>query len=356
MRSASVEVSLNFKFLFLLLIFFYIASWTNLIAEYYQENPSLRLSNWSPPTAERRSAPDLSDRHMIDRLKWRIDQTHRYLGDRFVNSATWFDRYFNEDLKLSIPNESYVRLTTGIQKLQGDNFDPLFNFKARVHLPYFKQKFKLLVDSTSERLFDDQFTGSKTLDPQQNDQNYTLSTALRWSLFKTLRQHWVIDSGVKVRLPPKVFLRTEYQAQRELPHDWTFNFNQKLFGVINDESGGTSTFELSHPLSPRRLFKVHQRFHLTDETEELEMTHGYQYYQQIDSKKGISFGAYVFGHTEPTLEHTGWSINCQYKMNFYRPWMFFFAEPSITYPRDEHWKAQHAFSLGFETYIGHLKQ
>jgi hypothetical protein len=223
-------------------------------------------------------------------------------------------------------------------------------------LPYFKKRFKLLVDSTSERLFEDQFAGSSTIDQQNSsDKNYSLSTALRWSLIKTINQHWVIDSGVRVRFPPKAYLNTEYEAQKKLPHNWNFNFNQKLFAVINDESGGTSTFELSHPLCPKKLFKIHQRFHLTDETEELEITHGYQFYHQIDSKKALYVGAHVYGHTEPDFEHTGWGISSQYKMNIFRPWMFLFIEPNITYPRDENWKAQHAFSIGFESYIGHLK-
>ena len=355
-KSVSVGVSLNSKFTFIFTSLLLITGcWFSLQAESSLENLSLRLRYWTP-FSQIKPIQILSQLPFKDRVEWHIDESHRYLGDRFVNSATWFDRYFNEDNKLSIPNESYVRLITGIKKTQGETLGPLFAFKARVHLPYFKKKFKLLIDSTSERLFEDQFAGSTTLgQQQQTDNNYSLSTALRWSLLKTINQHWVIDSGIKVRLPPKVYLKTEYQAKRKLSHNWTFNFNQKLFGIINDESGGTSTFELSHPLGPKRLFKVHQRFHLTDKTEELEATHGYQYYQQIDAKKGFSIGAYLYGHTEPEIEHTGWAISTQYKMNIFRPWVFFFVEPSISYPRDTHWKAQHSFSLGFESYFGNLR-
>jgi hypothetical protein len=319
-------------------------------------DPSLRLRFWKPQASS--LAPSPKTTQFSSRFHKAIDQTHLALGHRFVNSARWFDRYFNRDEQLSIPNESYFRLNTAMRRIQGDGFSPQLQFKARFHLPYFKRRFKLVVDSASESLLNEEFLGKSSTEQEldrNNDKNYSLSTALRWSIFNNLKHHWVVDSGVKIKLPMKAYLRTEYQYIKHLRYGWSLLFNQKLFAVINDESGSASLLEFSHPISDNRLLKFHHHFRLTDETDDLEFTHGLTMYQSLGrANRAISYGGHFYGRTDPKVEHIGWSIYSQYRQNIFRPWMFFYFEPSISYPREEQWKAQHHFTVGFESYFGKI--
>lgn len=308
------------------------------------ENPSFNfgLHRWGP----------------VQKIKGLIDNSHSDIGKQFVNSAQWIDRYFALDQGLHHHNQSFFRITTAVQALQSEGLQPLFQVKAKVHLPHFKKRFKLIIDSATDSLLQNDEGGQNRLEQgqTQDGEDFSFTTALRWSLFSSLRQHWVIDSGVKLKSPLQAFVRTEYSYQKSLNRNWTFDFNQKLFGFINNESGGSTTFDFSKLISASRLFKVHQRLHLSDESEELELTHGYILHQTISPKKNLSLGCFVYGHTDPELEHTNWLISTEYRQNIFRPWLFFYATPSISYPRSEHWKPQHQLTLGLETFFGRFQR
>jgi hypothetical protein len=318
---------------------------------------SLRLRYWEPVSSLVSDPLEYRNR-IAEELNTAIDYTHQQVGLSFVNSATWFDQLFNNSEDFSLHNYSYIGLRTGLLWAQSEGIEPLFRIRAKVDLPYFNKKFKLVINSAKDQIFSEELYGTEDSLRAQNSTNnnsYTLSTALRWTILQARHYQLDIDTGIKATLPVKIFAKTHYEHIIPINTVWDFCFREQLFAVLNDESGTTTTFDFSRKININRLFRISQRFHFTDESEGLELSHGYTYYQLLNHGRALSYSASVSGHTDPNFEHTDFGLGIQYRQPFLRKWIQLFIEPELHYPRSENWKAQHQISFGLESLFGNPK-
>jgi hypothetical protein len=321
------------------------------------KSDSFRLKYWVPLT-QLASSPMNFSRKMNGDVNELIDFTHDRIGRVFVNASTRFDNLFNNSEDFSTQNFSYLKLRTGIVWAQSENIDPILRIRARVDLPYFKRRFKLVITSATEQFFNEELHGTEDnfrVNESVRGNDYSLSTALRWTMLQAKRYQLNFDSGVKVSFNPKVFIKARYDYLYPINSVWDFQFREQLFGVINDESGSTTSFDFNRKISERRLFNISQRLHYTDRSQGVEFSHGYSLYQILENNRAISYSCSVSGHSDPVVEHTDFGLGIQYRQPIFRSWMQLFIEPEMHYPRAYHWEPQHQITIGLESIFGNPK-
>jgi hypothetical protein len=287
-------------------------------------------------------------------FQW-MDRSHASISDQIRLSAQSFDGLFGSPDGNEKNNSSQVLSRFGILKEEGEDPSPLLRFSAKMDLPKMQRRWKLLVNSTTETFFNKSLTGTGDpfrLGESSENVSQVLTTALRWNLIQDVRQILNIDLGAKVRSSPKAYLKGNYLKRWALPLSWEIVFNQHVFGVINGDSGSSTSLDFNRPFSPDRLYRIHHRYTRLFEEHSSTWQHSHSLYQVLSKKATLALHASVSGEHKRIWKHNDIAFALQYKRNFFRPWIWGFIEPEIHHPRTRHWKRTHQITLGLETLFG----
>jgi|SaaInlStandDraft_1057018.scaffolds.fasta_scaffold01201_6 hypothetical protein len=287
-------------------------------------------------------------------FKW-LDLGHASISDQIRLSAQGFDGLFGEPEDDDLLNHSQILTRLGIQKEEGEDPSPLLRFSAKMDLPMMKKRWKLLVNSTTETFFTKRLTGSGDpfrLGESSDNENQVVTTALRWSLIKDVRQILNIDLGAKVRSTPKAYLKANYLKRWPLRNHFEMVFNQHVFGVINDDSGSSTSLDFTRNYGKNRLYRIHHRVSRIFEDDFFTSQVSHSLYQILSPKATLALHASISGDNQTQWRHNDIAFAFQYKRSFFRPWIWFFIEPELHHPRYRDWKRTHQVTLGVETLFG----
>jgi len=286
-------------------------------------------------------------------LKTTLDAQRFRLGHLVENSATWVDGLFGKIDPAAYDNHSYITLGTYYDWNELDVSEFNFNFKTKVHLPILKEKFKLAISSTKESLFKKEVSGTDDDFNEINNSSVndnTFAAAVGWTLKHTKKFFLDLNVGLKVDFPMEPYAKTKFIRHFDLSQHWSFNFEQNLFSVINDETGSTTAFALSKQLSENRVFSTRTYGFISDKVD-FEWNHAYSYFQNLGSNRAISFSADISGITEPKFRHESYRVGARYRQKFYRPWLYIYFAPAVVFPRSEDWDAVAQFRVGIDAII-----
>jgi len=301
------------------------------------------------------SLKNLNDSLRISKSSIRnsLDTQRFRLGQLVEKSATWADGLFGEIDPESYQNHSYITLGTYYDWSKNGVNEVNIRFRSRVHLPILKKKFKLVVTSTSESLFKEDISGTNDdfneLDNNGNNDN-TFTSALGWTLKQTKKLFIDLKVGLKFDIPLEPYVKTQLIRHFKINPTWTFDFEQNLFSIINDETGSTTAFSFSKRLSDNRLVKQ-RTYGIISDLRDFEWSHGYSYFQNLGSTRAYSISADINGVTEPRFRQESYRVGAHYRQSFFRPWLFLYCSPALIFPRSENWNGVTQVRIGVDAII-----
>jgi len=286
-----------------------------------------------------------------------MDRGHSSLSDRIRLSAQHFDGLFGKPEDDEQLNQSRVLARFGLQKVESENPTPLLRLSSHIDLPKIKKRWKLLVNSTTESFFTKRLSGAGDpfrLGEAGENVNQVVTTALRWQVVRELHQSLDVDLGAKIRVSPQAYLKGSYLKRWMLRENLDMVFNQNVFGVINGDSGSSTSLNFNRSYGEDRLYCIHHRYtRIFAETfATWQVTHSL--YQVISPRSTIAFHTSVSGDDEIGWRHQDVAFAVQYKRKVFRPWIWIFIEPEIHHPRKQNWQRTHQISVGLETLFGSL--
>lgn len=316
------------------------------IANHHED---LRLRYWVPKKDYRSL-----EKPPLKLIQW-MDYSHSSVGEQIRLSARNFDGLFGKPDDDDSENNSRILTRTGVLKEEGEDPSPLLRFSAKLDLPKIKKRWKLLVDSTTETFFTKTLTGTR--DPFRvgeagDTDDQVITTALRWSIIEDVRQILNIDIGAKLRASPKAYVKANYLKRWPLSDKLDMVFNQHVFGVINDDSGSSTSLDFNRNINEELFYRIHHRYTrlFKDNFSTWQVSHSL--YQTLSKRASIAYHVSVSGEHDDRFYHNDFGLAVQYKRNFFRPWMWLFIEPEMHFPRSRDWRRTHQITLGIEALFG----
>ncbi|MBF0196215.1 MAG: hypothetical protein HQL32_00820 [Planctomycetes bacterium] len=310
---------------------------------------SKQLSWWQRPVnsdpCTKSEAPKLKLGHAVDK-------THLRLSKHIHDSAEWFDNHFGSSQEFeNYHNHSFIRAKTGIEWGEGDGFSPRLRLQGKADLPRLKRRLSIVASSTSDELFQKNLSGTEEV-TEGDRGTHRLSTAIRWTLYKTRDLFLKMDGGIRFSFPLDPYAKLRFEHQKALPRKWQLRFSETLYTSVYNATGETTQFDFTRPICQKSIIRLTSRGTYSDESDGLEWLQGVRYYYCFGKDHAIAYYCSVYGVTRPKFQHDEYNIGLAYRKQFYRPWLFYVVEPEFIFPREDSWDKYFRVILSLECIFG----
>lgn len=276
-----------------------------------------------------------------------IDRSHDYISRAACEQAFWFDRFFSGRYYDETARPStMLRFRSGLTYDEHGDTTLRYNLFASLRLPSLEQRFKIVIqarghDSSGVPLLDanKQATadGVTPEEPLQTDplEDEALRVGVRYHLMQWFRHRVSFDTGIRVSVPPKAYMRLYYLHVRPLGPLSTLNFSEKLFWESDSQPGETTSLDVDRRISENAVIRMGISVTARLRQDGLLFSTGPHLYHRLSAKTALDYYAVMGGRTEPELQSRSYRLATVLRRNVFRSWMFFEVEPATDWIRAE---------------------
>jgi hypothetical protein len=267
-------------------------------------------------------------------------------------SFRWFDSWWGDQYDF---DEKAVNglLTFGAEYRQYDGFDPRIRLKVRSPLPNLNRRWDLLLGRVDEDAYisDTQGQDQTFYNPgavsRDEEPSWLLGLGYRG---KGRRSGWDHSAGVRLRLPPVPYVKSQYYYNKDFSERSDLRFRQTFFWRSDRGFGTTSRADVAYGIDPENALRWEAIGTVHEETEGVEWYVGQTWYHLLGDRSAFSLRAFANGETrkEVTLRDAGFYFI--WRRPFTREWLYLSFGPSITWPR-EFLEEKREMSLGFGLWL-----
>ena len=251
-----------------------------------------------------------------------VDDSYEYVTSRTDSLAVWLDSFFavpEADLESA---DSVLRLRTEYQWDEEDGGDAKIRLRGKVDLPRINRRLSLVFSEEDEDR--DQVIPGE----DHNDSD----VGLQYRLSERTHSRLYLSVGTNSSLDFKSSLR--YRFVYPISQDWRWQFSERLYYTQGDGFGTLSRADLDYSLSDNRIIRWTNQVDYGEETDGLEWGSKLNYRIRLSEKDALSYFAGVSGETDPYHLTKNYAVGVRYRLNLFRPWIFFEIEPSHQWRRD----------------------
>ncbi|MCC6543110.1 MAG: hypothetical protein IT392_01240 [Nitrospirae bacterium] len=317
-----------------------------------QNQPSPEEQQESEPDQSPTSVPvspelsgtqlDVCNSVMTDGATW-LDRIHAMVQEKTCQPAVWFDSFFGEDhVLLDLRPGAFIMFRNSARLTEGLKVAYASDFSISLDLPRWESTLRhasLYIESRSEI---DKSTVQQG-QPIQPEPGLNQKTGVRQPIIgvridpyiKSLALLISVDSGVKINMHPNAFFRMRYQYSKKLGKANIIRLSEIAMYRAVEHFSNTVRFEVERNISTFSLVRWGSSINYIDDTPGVKWDTGISYFTLLTRKSAISFDTSVWGVNDPEWTIENYRVGVLYRLNFYRPWLFFEIEPEVTWPVDE---------------------
>jgi hypothetical protein len=285
------------------------------------------------PTPSGDNAAALPGTLIIDNT-W-VDRFHTYVEQDMYGTVAWFDRFFEDDLRKDVGrSRSSLRWTNDFRWDQERKSVFRTRVRASIRLPHLNGKLRLVIsgenkgDPTAIRPED---PGNPGLAVAASDRRG--STELVYELLQTPRTIVDFGAGVRIKLPPDVYVRTRLLHARELAYGVIGRLYVTPYWDAKEKFGESNQIDLERQLAPRTLLRWSNSATISQGSNGWNWGTELGVLQQLSKNSAITFAGAASGPTRPSPVVGNYRVYTRYRRNFKRDWLFFELEPDVNWPR-----------------------
>jgi hypothetical protein len=309
-----------------------------------------------PPAglAETEAATDKA----LDECDWDLEgqefqeQSQEVLRSWSCHSFRWFDSWFGDSQDFDEKGVSGL-LTFGAEYREYGGFDPRLRLRVRASLPNMSNRWDLLLGRVDEQAYisdtqaQDQTFYNPGLVNRGDDDSWLLGLGHRG---KRTRSGWDYSVGVRLRLPPRPYVKAQYYYNKAFSEKTDLRFRQTFFWRSDEGFGTTSRGDLAHVLSPKNVLRWEGLATISEETQGTNWYFGQTWYHLFSSRSAFSLLSFIRGETSAPVDLKEYGFNFIWRRPFTRDWIYLSLGPSVTWPR-EHPEEKREASWGFGAWI-----
>lgn len=271
-----------------------------------------------------------------DEAAW-LDRARRAVYQTICGSSVWIDHFFAPDDELPLAREStYGRMSVGGWWDEREGLDPTVRLRARIELPAFERKLRLLIGRGSERDIVEQreeVGGMQLPDAFRDAEDPVWLLGLGYGDDTELEEGWELDAGVRIRMHPDAIARAIYRRDWAAQEDTMARFRQTFFWRASRGLGSTTQATLDHMLGSRFLVRWASAGTVAEDLPGLEWTSAVSLYQDLPRRSWLSYTALVRGRTAAEVGLQDYGLQLRYRRPILRRWLFLELTASGTFPR-----------------------
>ncbi len=243
------------------------------------------------------------------------------------------------------------RLSLGFAWNQYEHWDPSLRFRVHTDLPNLSSRWNAFFGRVDE---EDYIEGSETTQESALRRGISDSDETEWLLglgYKGREEKtggWDYSVGVRLRSPPRFYVRTRYEKVASLSPNLDLRYRQTFFWRDGSSGFGTTThLDSDRQIDPDNILRWEFIAKLTEATEGIHWWLGNTWYHRLGEKRGVSLRSFARGATDAEVELLEYGLELTWRRQVAREWLFINAGPTLTWPRERREERREA-SLGFQ--------
>jgi hypothetical protein len=286
-----------------------------------------------PPSFDNAAAPP--ETAPIDNT-W-VDRYHTYIEQNLYGTVLWFDHFFEDDLRKDVgPSQSSLRWSNDFRWDQQQHFVFRTWVRASIRLPHLSGKWRLVISGENKgdpTAYKPQDPGNPGLAVTASDRRG--STELIYDLLQTRNTVVDVGAGLRIKIPPDVYLRARLIHARELAYGIVGRLTVTPYWDAADGFGESNQLDFDRLLAPRTLLRWGNSLTIAEGSNGWNWGTEVSVLQKLSEKSAITFAGSANGPTRPSTVVGKYRVYTRYRRNFKRDWLYFEVEPDINWPRQE---------------------
>lgn len=284
-----------------------------------------------------------------------LDKPRDYLSERFVSLSNRVDRFFAEDRVFEESRTSYLRFYGDLvlRKSGASDFNPIL--QAKVVLPALEKRLHILFESDSDVTGEVPTTSVPTQSgtPKVNVPN-DFRAAVQVQV--TDSPHWNINTDVGLRfhgltLPPFARVRV---SRVQTVHKWQFRLTLAAYWYEQSGLGQSTQYDADYRFSDHYLGRSRTQAIWSDHDQRFDFEQSFLLYHPIDDSHALSYGASVYGQSQPNSHITDYALSVTWRTRIHREWLFLDVQPGVSWPETESFHFTPTLLLRLEAIFGDL--
>jgi len=263
-----------------------------------------------------------------------VDRYHTYIENDLFSTVSWFDKFFESDIIQEVEDpKSYLRWTNDFRWDQEEAFDFRTRVRARIRLPRFKGRLKVLISGENKgdpTAIQPEDPGNPGLAEYSIDRR--ASTELAYDLYKSGNTILIAGTGVRISVHPSLFVRTRYLYARELTHSVIGRLAMTPFWDSRDGFGESNQVEFERRIAARTLLRWTNSATISERTVGWQWGTELSLLRQLSLTSAITLAANASGATRPSTTAQNYRVYVRYRRNILRSWLFCELEPDVNWP------------------------
>ncbi len=265
----------------------------------------------------------------------RIEQAERDVYNLVHGAATEIDSFFGTSETDSEARVSRGRVSLASQYDDRNGYKTRLRFKARIKLPLFEERTRLLIGRGDA---DDIVDGSsnENIDKlpgrfQDIDQDDWLF-GIGYSRDKRLKRGWSFDIGAKISDPIEPFVRAKYKWNRGLSEAWHLQIRPMIYWQDGRGNGASVQAFLDYSPIDNWLFRSYTIAQSDDRFQGIRWTSKLFTYHSLSRKSAFSYGLYAVGETKHDVRLQDYGLEIRHRRQvssryFYVEFLTYFSWP-----------------------------
>ena len=284
-----------------------------------------------------------------------LDKPRNYLSERFVTLSTKVDRYFADERVFQESRTSYLRFYGDLvfKKSGSSDFNP--KLQAKVVLPALEKRLHILLESDTD------VTGevpTAAVPTQSGTPKLNVPNDFRAAVQVQVTDspHWNINTDAGLRfhgltLPPFVRARA---SRTQNVHKWQFRFTQAVYWYEQSGMGESTQYDADYKFNDHYLGRSRSLAAWSDHDQRFDFEQDFVLFHPIDDSHALSYGASVYGQSQPNSHVTNYAVNATWRTRIHREWLFFNIQPGLSWPESESFHITPTILLRVEAVFGDL--
>jgi len=265
-----------------------------------------------------------------------LDRTQQRVYGVVKSSSQWFDSFFGATENDQGGNVRQGSVRLGTRWDQRDGTKVRARLKARLPLPAFKQRTRLILGrGDAEEIVDGStLDNTDSLPGQFNDfEDDDWLLGVGYSKDRTLSRGFDLGVGVKLATPLEPYIRLTYRWNHTLNEAWLWQLRPRVFWQNQRGPGASLNSILDYAVSPTWLLRSWILLSAEDAVEGLGWTNNFIAYQSLTNKSAMSYRLFASGETNDAVPLQDYGFELRYRQRIARDYLFVELSTSLTWPR-----------------------
>ncbi len=294
----------------------------------------------------------------VDPVPSRIDRLHYSMSASVNDAARWVDSFFEDERFISEEASSRIRLRPSLLLEEGEKARFKLSLGARLNVPNFNRKLKLVVSDESDLAEDNldlqRFTTPNTAQPDDTNISlqYTLRDKARLNTHIAIGAKFGGDHGIDLFIGPR--LRKTWKL-----NPWQLRFTERIrwYTDIGWESG--TRLDLERVIHSTWFFRGTLDARLReDDYRERGLTYniGPTLVQKLRNRAAIEYQWNTEFSTRPShgVDQTG--LRLRFRKQVWRDWLFYEINPQLVFRNRDDFRAAPGIEFRLEASFGGLDE